>query len=246
MRFLEHWKFLKGKWNVEGSFVIRSANNFPSDCGLASSASSFAALTLAAKEVVEYLLPNELFSRNDWAQLSRLGSGSSCRSFFAPVVYWKEDLLDVWEWPFGPLLHDTVVVESTKKHVSSSEAHKKIESSLLNMGRAERADARLKKLKETFVDRDWPSAFQIIWSEFWDMHALFETSEPSFGYMTAASLEVLRDIHGHWQEFGDGPWVTMDAGANIHLLYREDQKELYSSWKHRWTSLRAESLGRDL
>ena len=29
-----------------------------------------------------------------------------------------------------------------------------------------------------------------------------------------------------WEQEGDGPIVTMDAGPNIHLLYRPEQQEL--------------------
>src|SRR5687768_265589 len=50
-KFLRHFKFLKTRWQINDCFILRSANNFPADSGIASSASSFAALTLAAAEV---------------------------------------------------------------------------------------------------------------------------------------------------------------------------------------------------
>src|SRR5665213_2279689 len=52
-KFLAHFDRLKVKWNIPGNFIIASANNFPADCGLASSASSFAALTLATWELAK-------------------------------------------------------------------------------------------------------------------------------------------------------------------------------------------------
>jgi len=59
------------------------------------------------------------------------------------------------------------------------------------------------------------------------MHALFETSRPSFGYMTSGSLEVLRGVKQlTWEKSGDGPLVTMDAGPNVHLLYRNHKNGL--------------------
>ena len=59
------------------------------------------------------------------------------------------------------------------------------------------------------------------------MHALFETSNPAFGYMRSGSLDVLNFVREQvWGKLGDGPLVTMDAGANVHLLYREDQADL--------------------
>ena len=54
------------------------------------------------------------------------------------------------------------------------------------------------------------------------MHALFETSLPSFGYMTAESVEVLHKVREYWRKHDSGPLVTMDAGANVHLLGFDD------------------------
>ena len=72
----------------------------------------------------------------------------------------------------------------------------------------------------------WRRAFEIVWAEFWDMHALFETAKPPFGYMTSQSMRVLTDVRHIWEKYQDGPLATMDAGANVHLLYREDQMNL--------------------
>lgn len=56
------------------------------------------------------------------------------------------------------------------------------------------------------------------------MHALFETSKPAFGYLKPKSLEVLGLVARLWEDQKDGPLVTLDAGPNIHFLWRVDQK----------------------
>jgi diphosphomevalonate decarboxylase len=125
---------------------------------------------------------------------------------------------------FGDLIHQVVVVDESLKQVSSSKAHERVTTSLLFKGRPERAEERLSSLKSALAAKDWRQAFEITWAEFWDMHALFETSRPSFGYMTAGSLEALRIVRSlSWDAHGDGPLVTMDAGPNVHLLYRNDE-----------------------
>jgi diphosphomevalonate decarboxylase len=234
-RFIKHFQFLKSEAGIEGAFLIESANNFPSDCGLASSASSFAALTLAATEMFEKIKDSrqqshEYLGLGEKAELSRQGSGSSCRSFFSPWALWTPQAVRPLEFPVSHLMHQVVVVEAGKKSVSSSEAHNRVTSSALFQGRIERAEKRLADLMQSLRDDDWPLARQIVWEEFWDMHALFETSRPSFGYMTEKSLKVLRRLDEMWKETGDGPLVTMDAGANVHLLYRPDQKSLFDSF----------------
>ncbi|MNL72875.1 hypothetical protein D3C87_1982590 [compost metagenome] len=74
-------------------------------------------------------------------------------------------------------------------------------------------------------------ARQIVWDEFIDMHKLFETSTPPFSYMTEGSHQVLKDCESLWNKWQDGPLVTMDAGANVHMLFRFDQKKKFEEYK---------------
>lgn len=241
-RFLKHFHFLKSEFGVAENFRVQSANNFPSDCGLASSASSFAALTKAALEAFAQMGNAKALdcSLIELANYSRQGSGSSCRSFFRPWALWFSEGVRPLEFPMHELRHQVIVVESGVKAVSSSEAHRRVTSSPLFAGRVERAERRLADLMELCrqgaeKSENWKAAFGIIWDEFWDMHSLFETSTPAFSYMTGQTHVVLRYLEDIWKTRGDGPWVTMDAGANIHLLYRDDQASLAQEVGERWS-----------
>lgn len=227
-RFLAHLGRLKTKFDYQGSFVVRSANDFPSDCGLASSASSFAALTMGSLEALAALTGMPAPSRTDAADLSRQGSGSSCRSFFAPWSIWDDDgAREANDLGHANLIHQTIVVDEAVKSVSSSSAHLRVATSANFKGRPERANQRLKDLVQALRGDEWTNAFEITWAEFWDMHALFETANPSFGYMTPGSLEALRTVRSlTWEKTGAGPLVTMDAGPNLHLLYRSNEAAL--------------------
>lgn len=232
--FLSHFAMLKQHVGVTEVFRVASGNDFPSDCGLASSASSFAALTWAAVGVFESL-GRKGPPLEDVARLSRKGSGSSCRSFFGPWVEWNCDgHVGPIESAYSDLLHAVIVVDGTKKKVSSRAAHGRVTSSLLYSGRATRAELRLKDLRALLQDTpstdSWRQIYEISWAEFWDMHVLFETSNPSFGFMTSGSFAVLGHIRALWDMHGDGPLATMDAGANVHLLFRQDQRELMKSF----------------
>jgi diphosphomevalonate decarboxylase len=127
------------------------------------------------------------------------------------------------------LYHQVVVVESSKKKVSSSEAHRRVVSSPLFNGRIARAEMRLADLIYAFEHRDWRKAYETVWAEFWDMHSLFETCPEPFTYMTSESIAALDILRGEVWKSGDGPLITMDAGANIHLLWRPEQVELRRS-----------------
>lgn len=228
-KFLNHFDYLKKEFKLSGFYEIQSANNFPSDCGLASSASSFAALTLAAHEVM--LKSNEgarmAYRPKELAKLSQKGSGSSCRSFFSPWSLWHSEGAEAIQIPYGVLKHQVLLCDESIKSVSSSEAHVRVLTSDLFKGRVERAEDRLQKLISAMRSENWKSSFEICWNEFWDMHTLFHTSSPSFMYMNASTMKALLMLHKNWSEKADGPLVTMDAGSNIHLLFRPDQKTLY-------------------
>ncbi|MCP0914614.1 MULTISPECIES: GHMP family kinase ATP-binding protein [Legionella] len=230
-RFLNHLARLKAFFNYQGAFVVRSSNNFPHGSGLASSASSFAALTKCAVLALSELTNTPLPSIEIQASLSREGSGSSCRSFFSPWALWQEDRVEAIELPYKNLLHQVIIISHEEKKIPSSEAHIRIRTSPLYAKRVQRAENNLKLLLAALETKDWACAYQICWREFQDIHELFASSSPAFSYMTKEAREVLRTLEEFWQQTGDGPLVTMDAGPNIHLLYRPEQASMANQFK---------------
>ncbi len=228
-KFLNHFKMLKSEFQLLGFYNIESANNFSSDCGLASSASSFAALTKATYSMAN---KNLIFTNFELSKLSRKGSGSSCRSFFSPWAIWKNDEAEPIDLPFGNLFHLVVLCDESVKSVSSSEAHKRVLTSDLFIGRPERAETRFKNIIENLQSKNWKNCFKICWNEFWDMHTLFHTSDPAFIYINASAQKALNDCLLFWNQQQDGPIVTMDAGSNIHLLFRDNQLDLINFYKN--------------
>lgn len=194
--------------------------------GLASSASSFAALTSCACQALSSLTKKELPELEEQAQWSRQGSGSSCRSFFEPWTIWEGNEVYPVDLPYETLIHHVILIEKAPKSVSSSEAHKRVMTSPNYEGRTERACQRLEDLTYALSEQLWEDAYHICFEEFTDMHELFETSIPPFSYQTEESKRILNLLQEYWIMHGDGPIITMDAGANIHMLFREDQKAL--------------------
>ena len=226
VRFLKHLAFLKHYFNYSGGFIVRSSNNFPHSSGLASSASSFAALTKCAVQALCDLTNRSMLSIDEQARLSRMGSGSSCRSFFTPWAKWDGTLVESVELPYVKLIHQVVLITHEAKSISSSIAHQRVTTSPFYATRSHRARENLKLLMQALMQQDWLSAFNIVWREFHDMHQLFNTSAQAFSYMTLECQHLLNILQDLWHQRGDGPLITMDACPNIHLLYRVDQKVL--------------------
>jgi len=133
-RFLKHLQFIKDTLQYKGFFEVDSSNSFPSSCGLASSASSFAALTACALKAIATCTGQQgllEMSFEEQALMSQRGSGSSCRSFFAPWALWDQRGARSIELPYQQLKHHVVVVSDLQKEVSSSEAHQRVLESFI-------------------------------------------------------------------------------------------------------------------
>ncbi len=240
-KFLSHFLRLKKELNISGFYRIQSANNFPSDAGLASSASSFAALTKAAYALKKSIDIDFKMSDENLSALSRLGSGSSCRSFFSPWSIWDNSGARAIELPVKNLLHHVLIFEGGAKKISSSEAHLRVtESPLFKMdasglSRIERAEQRMRNLLSALRELQWKESYEICWDEFWDMHELFHTSTPGFTYLNEEVRTALKKMKSRWESENCGPLITLDAGANIHCLFQKKDKDLSQSWLNEFT-----------
>ncbi len=237
------WNELPGvlrRWDLRvesapAQIEIRSANTFPEASGIASSASSFAALTLAAAAMISgdqletfekiYSQENEL--RRALARLSRRGSGSSCRSFEGPWVRWEAESATAVESRLPELSDLIVLTGEGMKEVSSSEAHRRVTESPLWSGRVERATQREREASQAIGDGNWKTMVRIAWEELWEMHSLFHTSQQPFTYWNPMSVEILKWIRPHVERAEC--LVTMDAGPHVHILVPQSESE---RWKN--------------
>jgi diphosphomevalonate decarboxylase len=224
-RFLKFFDKLKTQEGIKSHFRVRSANNFPSDAGLASSASSFAALTMAAYEAFSAIQDRPLPDRALLANISRTGSGSSCRSFFSPWCAWEGEKVYKMESSLEPLIDMVVISESQQKKISSSQAHQMVRTSPLFHGRTARAHERFTKSAAALKTGDFKALAEIAWADMWDMHSLFHTSTPSFSYLAPSTIAVLRFAETFWEKHSYGPITTIDAGPNVHLLVKKSEQE---------------------
>jgi len=214
---------------IEGrDLVLRSGNSFPEASGIASSASSFAAITLAtayacAREphAFERAFESRIELRRALARVSRQGSGSSCRSFEGPFVLWEGESACGVPSGLPALRHFVVLVSENAKEVSSSEAHARVKTSPLWQGRRQRAELRLEKMRGALAQGDLPSIARHAWCEAWEMHSLFHTSEDPFSYWKPATMDVLHWLAPFVRAAENPPIVTLDAGPNVHVIVRE-------------------------
>ncbi len=225
---LRHLDRLRGELGIPpGTERLRIAtrNNFPSAAGLASSASGFAALTLAAASA----LGRGLSPREASLLARRSGSGSACRSVLGGYVEWSgETDEDSFARPLAPADHwdlrDIIaVVEIGEKSVSSREGHALAQTSPYYPRRLELIPDRLARVRRALEDRDLESLGSTIEEEAIDLHLIAMSSRPAIHYWSPGTIEVLRTVRELRQE-GLAAWSTMDAGANVHVICEPDSE----------------------
>ncbi|MFL7809498.1 MAG: diphosphomevalonate decarboxylase, partial [Anaerolineae bacterium] len=83
VRVSRHLDRLRALADTRECMRVVSHNNFPTGAGMASSASAFAALTVAAAAALDLSLDERTLQ-----SIARLGSGSACRSIPTGFVEW--------------------------------------------------------------------------------------------------------------------------------------------------------------
>jgi diphosphomevalonate decarboxylase len=235
------------------SATVQTANTFPMGSGIASSASSFAAMTLAGlvacaadpdklkdlwngnSQTDARAKAAQIAMKRACARISRQGSGSSCRSFEGPFVEWSGENAQVVQTAMPEMAHFVVVVSRTEKKVSSSQAHQMVKTSPLWNGRVERVTDRFHHLKAALAVGDITEVSRLSWTEMWEMHSLFHTANPAFTYWEPGTIHALRSFAEDILS-DNPPIITLDAGPNVHVLVPQAERT-------RWLKTLTERFG---
>lgn len=226
-RVTAHLDRLRALAGVEWRAQVRSANNFPSDAGIASSAAAFAALTLAGAAALGLD-----YDERELSRLARLsGSGSASRSVPTGFVEWH-----IPDGPFDPdswnrdsssfslappehwSLADVVaVVDPHAKKIGSAENHKLATTSPYFAVRLREIPARLAATREAIARCDVPLLGETMEADAVSMHAVCMTSQPPSFYWNAGTMAVIHAVRNGRAE-GLEAYFTIDAGANVHVI----------------------------
>ena len=221
-------------------FKIETSNSFPHSSGIASSASGMSALALCLMSIEKVLVNDDL--KINFIQkasfLARLGSGSACRSLEGDLVVWGEhedvvgssDLFGV-KYPFEvhenfKNYQDTILlVDKGEKQVSSTVGHNLMHGHPFAQQRFEQANKNLKDIKNILKSGDLDAFIGLVESEALTLHAMMMTSMPYFILMKPNTLQIINKIWAFRESTGSKVCFTLDAGANVHVLYPENEAE---------------------
>jgi diphosphomevalonate decarboxylase len=230
-------------------FIIDTENTFPHSSGIASSASGMAALAMNIMSLEKALNPSisEEFFFQKASFLARLGSGSACRSVKGSVVIWGHERertgeakhveiknsSDLFGVEFPSQLHDNfknyqdtiLLVDKGEKQVSSTVGHDLMHNHPFATQRFAQAHENLSKIKTVLETGNLEEFIKIVESEALTLHAMMMTSLPYFILMKPNTLEIINKIWKFRSETKIPVCFTLDAGANVHVLYPDNVKE---------------------
>lgn len=213
------YEFLKLYASVEEleNVKISSTNYVPTGAGLASSASAFAALSLAANK---YFKTNYDFDK--LSSITRLGSGSACRSLLGGFVAWeKSGKVHQVKSKINDFVMISVIVDSNKKQISSRNAMSlSVKTSSLYKMFVDGANEDFLKLKLALEEGNLTDIGELSKNSALMMHAVMASSNPPIEYLQEKSYEII-DLCSELLKTGLYCYPTMDAGANVKILTNE-------------------------
>ena len=225
-------------------FKIETSNTFPHSSGIASSASGMSAIALCLMSMERELsvtkseseTPRDSFNKKA-SFLARLGSGSACRSIEGELVVWGKnestESSDLYGVKFEGEVHSNfkeyqdaiLLVDKGEKQVSSTVGHQLMFGHPFAKERFSQAHDNLEKLKTILASGDLKAFVKIVESEALTLHAMMMTSMPYFILMKPNTLEIINKIWAYRAENESDICFTLDAGANVHVLFPKAEKE---------------------
>jgi diphosphomevalonate decarboxylase len=214
---------------------IHTTNSFPHSSGIASSASGMSALALNLCGMEAHVAgtadAGPAFLQKA-SFLARIGSGSACRSIYGGLVSWGKhpDLpasSDLFGSPYTtnvhPVFHDlrdaVLLVHAGEKSVSSTVGHDLMHRNPFSSKRFEVAHENISELLPLLASGDQHAFGELIEREALMLHALMMTSQPYFLLFKPESVAVIEKIWAFRKQTGLPVYFTLDAGANVHLIY---------------------------
>ena len=218
--FLDH--FRRGQ---DIPVQVETFNSIPTAAGLASSASGFAALTIAINDAFGLELPKSIMS-----MVARIGSGSASRSFWHGFVQWDrghaDDGSDSLAHPIDVNWPDfriaIVPVDTGPKSQSSRDGmnHTTTTSPLYHTW-PDLAERDCATIRQAVLDKDFDKLGETAEANALAMHATMMAARPALVYLKPQSWAILEQVRTSRQE-GHSVFATMDAGANVKLIFLSD------------------------
>ena len=227
-------KLAKSKNHVH----IRSKNTFPSDAGIASSASGFSALTGALLLAFDQ---RKIFDdKKEFSKEVRLcGSASAARSVYGGFVElltgnshdesYAVQIADEKSWD---LVDIVTIVSSEKKKTSSSQGHAAVDSSPCYKTRLSEMQSRIKATRDAIHKKNIQKLGVATEEDTISLHIVMMTSKPPAYYWEPGTIAIMKAVVNWREKDNIQAYFSIDAGANVHVICeKKDAKKVEKKLK---------------
>ena len=225
-RAIKHLDRVRALAKIADKAKVVTKNNFPIGTGLSSSASGFAALTVASAKAAGLNL-----SEKELSILARQGSGSACRSIPDGFVEWLDGdtsdasyAVSLYPPDYWDLIDVVAVVSEGRKDVPSSEGQKLVSTSPFFPVRKAHIQEKLALCKKILAEKNFTNLGELMEAEALEMHAVMLTSKPSLIYWTPGTLTIMK-LTKKWRAEGISVYFTINTGQDIHLICESKMQE---------------------
>jgi diphosphomevalonate decarboxylase len=201
---------------------VASVNNFPTGAGLASSASAFAALSLAATKAAGLRM-----DKKDLSELSRRGSGSASRSVFGGIVEMQKGkdqegrddfAVQIASPDYWDLRVIILITSAEEKKVGSTEAMKlSADTSPYYENWIKTSDKDLEEMRTAISEKDMEKLGDLAEYSALKMHALTLSSRPPVLYWNRTTLQLIEEVRA-LRKKGIPAYFTIDAGPQVKVI----------------------------
>lgn len=197
---------------------VTSENQVPTAAGLASSASSFAALTAAMFALLD--LPQD---KREMSRLARRGSGSASRSIFGNFSIWNQgndDRSSYAESFYDKDIQLSMIVaeiSSQAKKVSSTQGMQLAQTAPTYTAWVEKSAVQLEEMKAAIIAEDIEKIGLIAQTNALEMHEQNRNAVQPFDYFTAQTRQVIAFAQECYRT-GLLAFATIDAGPNVKII----------------------------
>lgn len=221
-RVVKHLDRIRSMAGVSEFAKVVSKNNFPAGTGLSSSASGFAALSLAGAIAAGLEL-----SEKELSILARQGSGSACRSIPSGFVEWIDGnsnetsyAKSIFPADYWKIADVVAVVSQGKKEISTTTGMKSVTSSPFREARLSRMEAKNCDVKKYIQARDFTALGELAESEALELHAIMLTQNPPLIYLLPNTILLMRSVQSYRKQ-GLECYFTINTGQDVHILVEQ-------------------------
>lgn len=214
-KFLE---MMRGQYGNFPKVMIQSENHVPTAAGLASSASSYAALTAAMFGLLDLEKDDSEMSR-----IARRGSGSASRSIFGNFAVWNKG--ENHQSSFAESFYNKDIglsmivaeISSEKKKMSSTKGMQLAQTAPTYGAWVEKSAIQLAEMKQAILQADIEKVGLIAQDNALGMHEQNRLCLEPFDYFTSETQRVV-DFTKECYKAGLFAFVTIDAGPNVKII----------------------------